>query len=216
MWAAAALGRAIVSVAAYYLRRSPVTTGKQWLLAVCRRVLRALPAFSPSVTVAVHSSSRSVRLLAHDLGSARPNILSEWLFFAGAWQPALTHWLVHRLQPGDIFVDVGANTGFFTLLAGSLVGERGGVVAIEASEQTMQKLCENVALNDGPCGLARRVRTVTLAASDRAGELLLYENQREPLYSTTVAGAGAGGVAAASDVWTIMQSNEVAMAALHP
>ena len=73
----------------------------------------------------------------------------------------------------------------------------------------MARLRENLSLNPT---LARRVRAVQLAAAEAAGELTLYENRREPLYTTTVAGAGAGGVAASADVWSVLQSNMPAMA----
>lgn len=49
------------------------------------------------------------------------------------------------LRPGDVFVDVGANVGSYTLLAGQLAGVR--VVAFEPASSTYSKLAENVRLN---------------------------------------------------------------------
>ena len=40
-----------------------------------------------------------------------------------------------------------------------------------------------------------------------AGTVTLYQHKRDALYNTTVAGAGAGGVAASSDVWAVMQAH---------
>ncbi len=45
-----------------------------------------------------------------------------------------------RLHPGDTFVDAGANVGFYTLLAASIVGERGKVIAIEPNPKPFLKL----------------------------------------------------------------------------
>jgi len=51
------------------------------------------------------------------------------------------------LKPGGVFVDVGANIGTLSLKAGSIVGPRGRVVAIEAHPKTYKYLIKNVQLN---------------------------------------------------------------------
>ncbi len=69
------------------------------------------------------------------------------------------------LQPGDTFVDVGANLGLFSLIAAELVGSRGQVHAFEPCARTFGRLSENIALNRFHNVLAHR-----LALSDSAGE----------------------------------------------
>ncbi|HWV13618.1 MAG TPA: FkbM family methyltransferase, partial [Sphingobium sp.] len=54
---------------------------------------------------------------------------------------------VERLQPGDCFIDVGANCGIFTLLAAERVGPDGLVVAFEPCFSTFAKLVRNIGLN---------------------------------------------------------------------
>ena len=57
--------------------------------------------------------------------------------------------LVRRLLlPGDLFVDCGANIGFFTLVAAAAVGASGEVMAFEPAETTRRSLIRNVALNE--------------------------------------------------------------------
>jgi FkbM family methyltransferase len=51
------------------------------------------------------------------------------------------------LRPGDIFVDVGANIGLFTLIAARSVGAQGRVYAFEPCAKTFQRLEDNVRLN---------------------------------------------------------------------
>src|SRR4051812_4112055 len=51
------------------------------------------------------------------------------------------------LRPGDTVVDVGANIGAFAVVAASIVGPRGRVIAFEPVAETFQCLTENVALN---------------------------------------------------------------------
>jgi FkbM family methyltransferase len=51
------------------------------------------------------------------------------------------------LKTGDTVVDVGANIGSFALLAASVVGPTGRVIAIEPAGSTFARLDENVGLN---------------------------------------------------------------------
>jgi len=54
--------------------------------------------------------------------------------------------LLHLLRDGDLFVDVGANVGVYTVLAAGALGAR--VVSIEPVPQTFNKLIENLRVND--------------------------------------------------------------------
>lgn len=64
------------------------------------------------------------------------------------------------LRPGDLFVDVGANVGTYTIWAAELGAE---VVALEPAPDTFALLEENVALNDYP------VETLHMAAGAICG-----------------------------------------------
>jgi FkbM family methyltransferase len=54
--------------------------------------------------------------------------------------------LLHLLRADDLFVDVGANVGVYTVLAAGVVGAR--VVSIEPVPQTFNKLCANLRVNN--------------------------------------------------------------------
>ena len=69
------------------------------------------------------------------------------IFCTGEWEPRETALISELLKPGDTFVDVGANIGYFTLLASRLVGATGKVIGIEANPRTFKLLEANVALN---------------------------------------------------------------------
>lgn len=75
---------------------------------------------------------------------------------------------VGRLRPGDVFVDAGANIGFYTVLAGHLVQRAGQVIAIEMIPATSAILRAHVELND-----LSSVRVVEAALSDVAGQELV-------------------------------------------
>ncbi|MEU7167399.1 FkbM family methyltransferase [Streptomyces morookaense] len=95
------------------------------------------------------------------------DLIQRYIYIFGAWEPHMTRWLRSRLQPGDTFVDVGANIGYFSLLASQLVGRGGNVVAIEASPRFHQALLANAGLN-----ASSSVRAVNAAVSDDREKLL--------------------------------------------
>ena len=51
------------------------------------------------------------------------------------------------LTKGDVFLDVGANIGVYTLLAASVIGPDGGVVALEPGARAASILLENLVIN---------------------------------------------------------------------
>jgi FkbM family methyltransferase len=62
----------------------------------------------------------------------------------GFWEIHLVRLLEKRLRPGMAFLDVGANIGYFTVLASRLVGPSGHVVAVEAEAGNAALLRANV------------------------------------------------------------------------
>ena len=68
-------------------------------------------------------------------------------YWLGHYELPLQSRVSAELQPGNIFFDVGANAGFFTLIAGRLVGSSGTVVAFEPLPQNVAALKENIELN---------------------------------------------------------------------
>lgn len=71
------------------------------------------------------------------------------------------------LRPGDVFVDVGANVGVYSLLASVVPGVE--VWAFEPSSDTAPKARANVGLN----GLNDRIRVVQAAVGSEPGRALL-------------------------------------------
>ncbi|MGW1551775.1 FkbM family methyltransferase [Streptomyces sp. NPDC002346] len=140
------------TVARAYVRHAPVSVGKE---AITREFLNAW----------LRDHSR--RVVARTSFGARfhtdtQDLIQRYIYAFGMWEPPLTRWLQRTLQPGDTFVDVGANIGYYSLLASRLVEARGSVVAIEAFPDFHAALSENIALNQ-----VHNVRAVNEAVSDR-------------------------------------------------
>jgi len=109
------------------------------------------------------------------------DIIQGFICFFGVWEPDITAYLQRALAPGDTAVDVGANVGYDTLLAASLVGPGGRVIAVEASPSIHARLLENLALNGPP----PQVRTVQAAVAAEAGTLPVFRGPASNLGQTT-------------------------------
>lgn len=68
------------------------------------------------------------------------------------------------VRPGTVVYDIGANAGFFTLLASKLVGPTGRVYAFEPLPRNLAYLREHIRING-----AGNVKVLELAVSDREG-----------------------------------------------
>jgi FkbM family methyltransferase len=63
------------------------------------------------------------------------------------YEPETSAFLASVLQPGDIFIDVGAHIGYFTLLGATLVGPTGRVLSFEPEQSNYRRLLEHLQLN---------------------------------------------------------------------
>jgi len=82
----------------------------------------------------------------------------------GQWEEKTTKFIKDNLKPGQIFVDVGASVGYYTLLAAGLVGSGGKVYAFEPLEENWLTLSKNLALNN-----LKNVVVFFTALSNKAG-----------------------------------------------
>lgn len=69
------------------------------------------------------------------------------LIATSAYEKAEQLFLQAFLKPGDVFLDVGANIGIFSLLASKKVGKKGFIHSFEPTPQTFQRLTYNIKLN---------------------------------------------------------------------
>lgn len=150
--------RACVAANRVVLRHWPESAGR----ALAWRILHRL------------SSRHGVELEARTVWGGRfrcdvRDFVPSRLVYTGVWEPGLTRLVEETLRPGDIFVDVGANIGYFTLLASRLVGPQGRVVAVEASPTIADRLERHVVLNG-----ATNVRVARCAITDREGPVTIF------------------------------------------
>ena len=87
----------------------------------------------------------------------------------GIYEPMETEFFKDQVKRGNVFVDIGANIGYFTLIAARLVGETGKVFAFEPDPVNCTLLGKNIRANE-----YANVVTVQKAVSDKTGEIKLY------------------------------------------
>ncbi|WP_028192428.1 FkbM family methyltransferase [Salinispora pacifica] len=133
-----------------------------------------------------HLTRRPVTATARTVdGIVFPNvtttdIIQRYLYLFGTWEPHLTAWIRRRLAPGDIFIDVGANIGYYSLLAAHLVGPNGRVVAVEPSPHFTQALATAAHANQ-----LDNIRIVRAAASNTTNRITFYTPSTANLGNTT-------------------------------
>ncbi len=150
-----------------------------------RSVLKHVSGFSPRDEEVVHRSARhGIRASFSDLDQwmdpvlvddARVEVRNVGRFDIRAATDDLYHVLPSRepailnavldLKAGDLFVDAGANIGFYSIAAAKKVGRAGRVIAIEMLPATAAVLRGHLELNE--CG---NVEVVEKALSDRSGQ----------------------------------------------
>jgi FkbM family methyltransferase len=145
----------------FYLSRFPLRDGKG-------RIYEALNArLLPSerfVTVPVRYGFR----LKLDLSEPA----QRKIYFFGDYDERHELTLLRQiLLPGDIFWDIGANIGFYTLTASPLIRPDGRVVAFEPASHAWQALTANLNLNHRD-----NVQSVQIALADGSGQAVLYRS----------------------------------------
>jgi FkbM family methyltransferase len=138
-------------------------------------VVRRLPAGRYPVMERITRNARSVFVarLAEELGGAAffcdlRDAVAREVCFMGNYEPQETAIVHSILQPGMTFVDVGANWGYYTLLAAKAVGSTGRVAALEPDPRLYEVLTRNLAIN----GLGQ-VTAYRNAAAEQNAQLVL-------------------------------------------
>ena len=163
--------------------KSDVRTAEKVLRGLLLLPVYAL--FSIPLTIRVWRHHMTVVTGRSDFGALftcrLPDLIQTYIWVFGEWEPDLTRFIAGRLADGDVFVDVGANVGYYSLLAAECVGPRGKVVAVEASPTVVEHLYRHVAANDA----GDRIRVENKAASRTPGRLTMYAGPARNVGMTT-------------------------------
>ena len=76
-----------------------------------------------------------------------PETVSSALYTCDYFEEELTKAIINLLKEGDVFIDIGAHIGYFTLLASHITGDKGKVIAFEPTQSTFEILIRNTTKN---------------------------------------------------------------------
>ena len=111
----------------------------------------------------------------------------------GSYEQPVQQALVNFLRPGDVFYDIGANLGFFTVIGAKIVGQTGQVHAFEPVPDNYNYLCKNVEINEFPnvsahqYAISKSTGKGQLFLSDYSGGATLSETSIPPDFKGAMA-----------------------------
>ena len=88
------------------------------------------------------------------------------LLLSGEFEPLQSRLIGELLPPAGVFLDIGANIGYFSILASKIVGSQGTVYAFEPVPTTYECLLRNLVLNN-----ATNVIAMNDACFSNSGEM---------------------------------------------
>jgi len=86
------------------------------------------------------------------------------------YEKSETDFVLSHLNKGDIFLDIGANVGFYTAIASNIVGKNGVVVACEPDPNSLHYLYKTSSLNSQH----NNITIVDKAITDKTGINTLF------------------------------------------
>jgi FkbM family methyltransferase len=90
------------------------------------------------------------------------------------YEPETSKFIVKTLKKGDTFIDIGANNGYFSLMASILVGSTGKVYAFEPTPDSFKRLQTNVHINK-----FKNIKLFECALGDKVGKIKLNISKKE-------------------------------------
>jgi len=143
----------------WYLSQFPLRDGKAFFYE------RLHAGLTPPDRYAVVRLDKGFRM---NLDLADPEQLK--VYFYGHYHERYEADLVQLLlEDDDVFWDVGANVGYFTLVAATALNHRGRIIAFEPGKNAYARLVSNLALNP-----YRNIQAFAVAVTDREGEAVLH------------------------------------------
>jgi len=124
----------LASILSAYCRHSPISTGKWRVINYAEKILE-------------HGIEKSKTWDGIHMELDTSDFIQRTIFLTGLWDSNVRSVIVDLLQDGDVFVDAGANVGYFTLLAAKLVGSSGRVFSFEPNPATLELMRRNIEIN---------------------------------------------------------------------
>lgn len=114
---------------------------------IIRKILELLRRESNSIVIT--ASVPNMGDFKFHVHRAYDKYISGDLIRDNIWEPFETEVFRRLCKPGDFVVDIGANIGWYSVIASRLLGSSGRVLSIEPDSSNLQLLRTNLALSGG-------------------------------------------------------------------
>ena len=98
------------------------------------------------------------------------NLMGRSVYLSGVWERKATRYISTKIQPGMCVMDVGASTGYYTVLFAKLVGEKGRVLSFEPIPRAREYVGKNIEINQ-----LKNVDSFGFALFDKSGHACLED-----------------------------------------
>jgi FkbM family methyltransferase len=92
--------------------------------------------------------------------------IQSYMYFIGEYERNETKRFIHSIHIGDVVMDLGANIGYFSLIASKRVGLNGHIYSFEASPKIYESLYKNCSLS-----INKNISPLNFAVTDKEGVL---------------------------------------------
>lgn len=111
------------------------------------------------------------------------------LYYLGYFEYWESKNLIKILKPGDIFIDIGSNIGWYTCLASNYVGNKGHVISFEPNKMIHERLKENIAINN-----KNNITIYNTALSNVTGESFLLRANKNNIGTSKITNSKDGNI----------------------
>jgi FkbM family methyltransferase len=137
-------------------------------------LFKPLNLFRNKTTIATYDSGLKIKLE-----------LDEWIqqqiYLFGHFDEKGINFMKKNLKQGDVFFDIGANIGCYTLIASKITGTSGQVFAFEAIREVYEKLMFNIRLNQ-----MTEIKAENVAIFEKEELLNFYVSSRENIGMSSI------------------------------
>ena len=156
-----------------------------WPIILIKKILKILPPATPVKIYRLISKSLPLKKIANwFIKMAIPKILRieegqleldqsdvavSGSLALGSFEETEVNIFREKLEIGMTVIDIGANIGYYTVIAGKRIGVNGKVFAFEPEENNFSLLSRNISLNK-----LNNVTVFKVALADKSGEKSLY------------------------------------------
>ena len=100
--------------------------------------------------------------------------IQENIYFLDKYEEAELIYLKSSLKKGNVFIDIGANIGVYSLFSSSILGQDGRVISFEPFSKNYNLFKKNISLNN-----YQNIQAEKIAISDMSNDIEIYYDEEE-------------------------------------